>query len=257
MQRFSRFLFLGVLCLLFSGCLQSMLLITVESDGSGTIELTIIPGEMMAEMLAGFEEEPSMMPDESFFDSLATRFGQGVSFVSSESVDDTGIRAFFSFADINTLSIGEDAPSQLLQAQGVSSTSENKDPLRFEFTPGSVARLVIYNDPLEEPEATPEDEDEVEAMDPEEAIEMMKFMMGDMHMTAVVEVNGSIQETNAKFHEGSRITLLDFEMNKLLDDEELLQQMAESTGPSPELVAALARNGVAIEQQEVISVVFK
>ena len=255
MKRIATFLCLGFLGVFLSGCLQSFLVISLNADGSGTLELTIIPGEMMLEMMAEFEEESMDTIDDEMMESLATKFGKGVTYVSGEVTDDNALKALFQFEDINTLSVYSDAPSELLASQGVSSSSSGK-PLTFKFTPGTPSRLVIHNEPFDDPSQSPETPEQTEE-NIAAAMEMMKAMMGDMRMSAVIELDGSIKETNAKFHFSSSITLLDFEMGKLLEDEELLRKMAESTGPTPELVNALADTGIQVDEQEEISVTFE
>ncbi|MCK4694438.1 MAG: hypothetical protein KAT74_01685, partial [Candidatus Cloacimonetes bacterium] len=71
----------------------------------------------------------------------------------------------------------------------------------------------------------PEEDIEIEEPD-EEMIEMMKTIYEDMRMSIKVVINGKIVDTNATYKDGSTITILDIDFEKLMKDSDNLKILA-------------------------------
>jgi hypothetical protein len=91
------------------------------------------------------------------------------------------------------------------------------------------------------------------------AMQAMQQIFKDMKITIAVEVEGSITETNAQFHEGSRVTLMEMDFNKLLANpakfKELVQGNPQSLQDSKALLKGL--DGVKIESAPEVKVKFQ
>jgi len=80
-----------------------------------------------------------------------------------------------------------------------------------------------------------------------------------MRLSLVVEVEGTIGETNAEYHEGSRVTLMDMDFNKVLADPAKFKAMAKANPQSlqeaKELIKGL--DGVKIETAPEVKIKFQ
>ncbi len=252
---------LAMLGLTVSGCIETQMLVSVNSDGSGTIEERMLMNKMVIGMLEGMgdafkvegEEEDSDEPVEqaepfSMFseDDVAERaekMGAGVKLVSYEEVESatgTGYSARFTFDDINAINMDQNPGSALPDMPGEEQSAEEKEErIHFQFTPGSPARLVIKpfieEEEIEEEitEDMPEDEQSDEPGESDMEFEQMKELFRGMRMTLAIKVNGNIEETNAQFVDGSTITLIDFNFDQMLDNPEALKVLEKSEEMSP------------------------
>ena len=170
----------------FSGCFQAEQLINVKPDGTGTIVVTIKMGkEALAQMkaLSGGKEDPleQMMKKEEA-EQMAAKMGEGVKLEKVEPYKEgefMGKRATFTFTDITKvkadMSMGPDS-------------EENKDqePIKFQFTKGNPATLVILSPNKKNKEPKKDD--------PQEDAQMAAAagMMKDMRLTIAVNVVGTI-----------------------------------------------------------------
>jgi hypothetical protein len=81
-------------------------------------------------------------------------------------------------------------------------------------------------------------------------LEMMKPMVKGMRMSLVVSVNGEIVETNAKFRSEDHpnvITLMDMQMEKLLEQPNAAELIQHSGGADAAALAKLDIPGVQFE----------
>src|SRR5262245_56284980 len=107
-------------CTLASGCLTSVTTIKVKPDGSGTIEQSIaMKAEAAAQLTAmaatfgdtaekGKAAEPLELFSDKDMREAATKFGEGVTFVSSQPIktnDMVGRVATYAFADITKVRV--------------------------------------------------------------------------------------------------------------------------------------------------------
>jgi hypothetical protein len=267
-----------------SGCIETQMLVTVNEDGSGEIEERILMNGMVAGMLKGMSESMSMEGEEGGSDEAKTTFelfkksevieraekmGTGVKLVSYEKVETsagTGYNAYYSFDDINTVRVNQNPGSSMPDMPGEESgSSEEEEFVLFQFTPGSPARLLI-TPPTNESKGSAEvseDEDSGEdsGEDSDEGImgfEQMKELFRGMRVRVAVKINGDIQETNAMFVDGSTITLMDFEFDKLLDNPEIMKQLENADNMSPAAAQELMKDipGVKFDIANEISVTF-
>lgn len=247
---------LFALTLLFtlSGCFQAEQVINVKPDGSGTVVLTIkMSKEALAQAKAfggndagGDPVEQMMKPEET--EKLAKKLGEGVKFVKAEPYAEgnfAGKRATFSFTDINKvkadMNMGPDAGDD----------DTDKEPIKFEFKPGSPATLLIHAPVKAKKEDKPDD--------PQEAAQMAAAapMMKDMRITIAVNVEGTIVSTDAENKDGTRITFVDLPVGEAFKDFKRFKAIDKATDwPS---AAKLMKElpGAKIETKSVVKVQFK
>lgn len=233
-----------VTCVAFlGGCFQVETKVRVNPDGSGTVEERMLMSDKvikqideMSRAFAGPEakSEPFTLHDQKELRKRAGTMGEGVKFVSSKAISSngyTGYRAVFSFRDINKLRLSQEGPKKSAESSGEQEKSGGK-PFAFRFTPGKEARLVVVqskNEPSErkeEPkagtEATPEGQEAKPTLTPEQEREAMEMVKG-MRFSMVVEVNGKVLSSNATHRDGSRVTVIEFDLDKMGNDPEKLR----------------------------------
>ncbi len=194
---------------------------------------------------------------------LARAMGEGVRFVSAEPADkdgNIGYKAIFAFDDISKVHIDPmlGAPSD----GGESEEVKADDVISFAFKKGARPQLTIITDQSEEDkEASDMEEMETEAQSPEEAAamaNMMKPFLGSMSFSVLVKIDGSIANTNASYVDGNIVTLMDFDMGKIIDNNDLFTKvMADNSMEDEAVRKELAKNGILIELQEKVTVDFR
>ena len=217
-----------------TGCLRSTTTIDLKSDGSGTIVQETAMSAQALGMLQGLaganqkaEKPPQLFGEEQARQAAAT---MGVTFVSGETIktgDLEGYRAHYAFDDISKVTVKMDQGTNNL-APG---SETRKPPFGFAFTRGAAASVLTIQMPdqtpgaagaLPMPGAGGSDADKAQAA---QAMAMMKMMMRGLFVDVALTVNGRIIKSNAPYVEGSRVTLLQLDFDKLLADDAALLKL--------------------------------
>ncbi len=214
------------------GCLRSTTTIDLKSDGSGTIVQETAVSAQALGMLQGLaganqtgEKPPPLFGEEQARKAAAT---MGVTFVSGEAIktgDLEGYRARYAFADISKVSVKMDQTGDL--APG---SDTKKPPFAFMFKRGPTASVLTIQmpdqatgaSPLPMPGAGGTDAEKAQAA---QALTMMKMMMRGLFVDVALNVDGRIIKSNAPYVEGSRVTLMQIDFDKLLADDSALTKL--------------------------------
>lgn len=249
---------LAAFCL--TGCLQVEKIVRLRADGSGTIEETLlIPKATLASLqqMAGAGGKPLDLFDEGKLKTAAGQMGDGVILVSAKKISSDageGFTATYAFTDVNKLKLDQNPIEAMPGPTGSPGTNENKEPIVFHFTKGSPAELSIV---------TPAPQFKPKAPQPEGAedmaMQMMQRMLKDMKMTFALEVEGKISETNAAYHEGSRVTFMEMDFNKVLADPVKFKALAKANPQSLQEAKALIKglDGVKVETSPEVKIKFQ
>jgi hypothetical protein len=234
---------LSALCLALAlasaGCIRSTTAIDLHPDGSGTIvQETAVSAQALA-MLKGMAagNQTGDAPTELFSEEQArkTAAAMGVTFVSGEPIktaDLDGYRAKFSFDDISKVKV-----SMEQGASGIAGGDSKQPPFSFSFDRGPSSSLLTIQMPEQMPggKALPglpgagagaSDADKAQAA---QAMAMMKMMMRGLFVDVALNVDGRILKSNATHVEGSRVTLLQIDFDKLLADDTAFQRLQSAT----------------------------
>jgi hypothetical protein len=236
------------------GCLSSSTLVKLKTDGSGTIEQTLLmnaralesAGQTLAKAIGAEAQESAESPPPQSFDDVMKRadfakvareLGPGVRFVSSTpltSGDMQGAKIVFTFDDISKV-----AMSPVGVAPLPAGDRDNAAALfRLSRTPTGDSVLTIdipdaaergnETAPSDEP-ASPEEEDAQKQQVPPEMLEMMKQMMAGLRFDLAVEVDGRVVRTNSDFVAGSRVTVLELDFDQLVQQQDALKTLPTLT----------------------------
>jgi hypothetical protein len=251
-----------------SGCLQSRTVISVNADGTGTVEETFLMQRDIVQMLASMGEGESFsLLDRDELERGAEELGDGVQFQSAEEMSTdwgSGYRAVYSFDDINTLRVNQN-PSDDVPSQGADMGGEQPSAveyIQFTMTRGRPATLEIIMPEPEQEELEPVDEmpEGMEAPEiSEEDMQGLASLYTDMRISVDVVVNGDIVDTNATHHDGNRVTLMDIDFNRILEEPEVMERLARQEPGSLSQVEALVNDlpGIKAELNRRIQVRFR
>lgn len=237
---FARFAAIALSAVLCTGCLRSATVIKVKADGSGTVEQTMLVNlAFMKGMFNGMGGGQAQTPgtvNEADLQRTAQRMGEGVTFVSATPVKEAdgfeGSKAIFAFTDITKLRVDQDPNLSGSTTGGISTPPKSSNPVTFGFSKGtdgaSTLTVTLNETPKTGAAAKPQGGPDMENP---QMLEMMRTMFKGFRVAIDVEVAGKILKTNADHVAGSRVTLLEMDMEKLLQDEAKLKQVQSVLGP--------------------------
>jgi hypothetical protein len=270
-----------------TGCITFLTEIKVRGDGSGTMVQTMtINPEQMKESMETVAKQMGATTTESKADSKkkspkaseeepfkeddlkgrAADLGLGVTFVSMEKIDTktaAGVRVTYAFKDINKLALNP-KPGAALGTAGAGASSRDALKFRFNRVPnGNAVLTVVFARP--KPEAAKEQAAKTSPpASPEVSARQMamtKQMFKGLHLGIVVDVHGKVVKTNSLYVEGSKVTLMDIDFDRLLSDNEGFKafsaKMETAKGDDRKIMEALKGiNGLKITTDPEISIEF-
>jgi hypothetical protein len=259
--------------LLLPGCFQSETTVHLNKDGSGTI---IEENRLGAQMLAMIDQMASIGGENAKQDPLkemfseekaktrATALGEGVTFDKIEMVNANGAkgaRTAYRFKDINTLKIATDDGMKNMSPAGreAAPVGQKSVPIAFSYAAGKLSIKMPDAKPAAAPEAPVAGEVGKPDMNSPEAQAMMKQMFTDMKMSLKVVIDSGIIDSNATHKDGNTITLMEMDMNKLLENPETLKKLGkvDQNDPSAAMDALKNLNGVKMETQKEVTITVK
>jgi hypothetical protein len=230
-----------------SACLRATTTITVRQDGSGTIDQEIgmspqaraMLGSMGAAAQGGSAQGGAMpggAPPQIFGEAQAQRMASAMSvrFVSGEPIKTAeleGYRAHYAFDDIRKVQLNADGAA----AAGLSQGANSKPPFGFEFDRGAQSSLLTIHLPESGTLPRLPQLPGAAANNPQEnaqALSLMTTMMRGLFVDITLAVDGRVIKTTAPYVTGSKITLLQMDLDKLLASEGALQKLQNLSDPA-------------------------
>ena len=241
-MRSIRLLAVLVATLGLTACLDSTTIVKLKPDGSGTVEqTTLVNMAALKSMMPGAEKQATGgLVNKADLERTAQRMGKGVRLLSAEPVKAEngfeGSKAIFEFDDINQIQVSQ-GPSMGGSSDGkVSSEPTVNDPVKFSFTRGTGGSTLAINfvdrpgGPKPTGNTTTPGPPEMDFTNPM-MMNMLKTMFQGFKVNVGLDVLGTITKTNAEYVSGSRITLLEMDMNTLLADEAALKELTGKLRP--------------------------
>jgi hypothetical protein len=237
MQRFVLVLLSVVLC---SGCFRATTTITVKQDGSGTIDQEVGASAGALAMLRNFSgSNGGQKPDAEVKlfgpeQAQAAAAAMNVRFVSGEpfkTAEGEGYRAHFAFDDVSKvqLNVRQNAPA----AMGAEA-EKGEPPFVFGFVKKDGSSVLTIKTPVDQKAAPGMLPKVPGAGTPEENAQMMAMvmpMLRGLFVDVTLAVDGRVIKTNAPFVNGSQVTLLQFDLDKVTATEGALQKLQQATDP--------------------------
>jgi hypothetical protein len=229
-----------------SACFQMTTVVSVKGDGSGTIDHSLIVTKAaLAQLrnfgaLGGSRGQKIDLTSEEQARTLAASFGPDVTYVSSTPIDTplgTGRRSIYAFTDVSQIRI-----SQQPQAPGISIRTSTIDPRRGEITcaltraPNGNAVLHINLPELNLPTAPSDAAAGSQGLG--QQLALIRSMLAGARVSIVVEPAGQLVATNSPYVEGSRVTLLEANVDQVLGNDAVLARLQAASTPE-ETKAAL------------------
>lgn len=216
-----------------AACLRSTTAIEVRGDGSGTIvQETAMSAQALAMLKSLSTSNTADAPQSQVFgeDQAKKAAGaMGVTFVAGEpfkTADFEGYRARYRFDDISKIKVSMD---QNMSPPEV--TSSKQPPFGFGFDKGVASSTLTIQMPEQPPTgqlpgigkgAPKTDAEKAQAA---QALAMMKTMMKGLFVDVSMNVAGRVIRTNAPHVDGSRVTLLQIDFDKMLADDTSFQKL--------------------------------
>lgn len=246
-MRLTRVLLAVVTSVVLTGCINSTTLIKLKADGSGTVEQTTLMNvAALKGMMPGAEKQAGGgVVNQADLERTAARMGKGVRLVSAEPAKGAngfeGSKAIFAFDDINQIQVSQ-GPNMSGSTDGrMAAEPSAEDPVRFKLTrSGGTSTLTIaFVDKPGGGQAaqTNGNTGDMPDLTNPMMMNMIKSMFAGFKINIDLEVLGSIVKTNAEYVTGSRVTLLEMEMDALLADEAKLKALQSKLGADASLTA--------------------
>jgi hypothetical protein len=227
---------IAVVVLSSSACLRSTTSISVKADGSGTVlQETGVSPQTLAMLKGMASGAPGGMQDQMFGEDQAKKAAalMGVEFVSGEPIKTAeleGYRARYAFKDIRNVKMNmNQAEAAGMPAAGA---SPRESPFSFDFERKGSASVLTVTVPDQKEglgPVVPKPPGGAETEQNQQALQMMKVMMKGLFVDVSLNVDGRIVKTNAPHVNGSTITLLQVDFDKLLADEAALKRLQGAT----------------------------
>lgn len=234
MKPILRAVFVVAATLGLSACLEVNSVVTVNKDGTGTIEESALLGAQLKAMLGSLGAQGSpdgqpnpaaglkdMVPDKAKAEERAKELGEGVTVKSHEEITTPdgkgGVKVTYAFTDISKVKY---TPFNAKDQQ----TGEAK-PMTFALSGGN---LTVTQPPDGDKAKTETPKPQVPKEQMEAQIAMMKPMFAGMRMSMQLKGGSGIASTDATHFEGDAVTLMDVQMDKLLNNAEVFMKFMES-----------------------------
>jgi uncharacterized protein YceK len=250
-------LLLSILVLL-SGCFQVHRTIILKKDGSGTIEENFLVTTEMGKNMGG-----QSLHDVEKLKADAVTFGENVSYVSSEEIEENGLKGYiavYAFDDITKLSLDTNLAARAMQGSGMAA---EKEIITFNFEKGKTSQLTIIFPPKpDEPtgeEYLEETSEPLSEEDQQQSIEMVKAMYAGMKLSFKIKFDGKITDSNAMFVDGNVVTISEMDFDKMMTNDEYMKIFSSSDNVSEKEMKEKMQNapGFKNEMNEKITVEFK
>jgi len=242
-----------------SGCFQMTTVLKVAADGSGTIEHRMLysPAALVQlrqfSALAGGGQTFDPLSEQQAREMTAS-IGPGVTYVSSEPISTPagqGRASIYAFTDVSQLRISTQpaAPAGLKIKTGGFSTESESVTFAMTRNPAGSAVLQInvpepnFLDALASPNVTAQ-------------IGMVKTMLAGAHVLLAAEPAGTLVRTSSPYVDGARVTLLEVDLDQVLQDATLLPRLQAARTPEEANAIVKSAAGLKINLERAITIEF-
>lgn len=229
----------GALMILFvtTGCLQVDTKVFVNKDGSGIIEENVLIKNEVLEMIKQFATafDSTQAEEFNFFKedeliSKASKYGEGVTYLSSEKLksgDFEGVKVRCSFQDISKINLSLVADDQMPSLTDESTPKDESELLKFVLDKTSTqTNLKIFLPSMKNDQDENIAEEEIDDSTANENFEKVKEMFTDMKISLRIIPAEKIKQTNADFVDDNQVTIIEMNLNSLINNPELFKDLS-------------------------------
>lgn len=286
MTRFHIALIAALIAVTLTGCLQSATTFIIKKDGTARIVDTMLYSprfiSMMEEMgnmgRDSADQKEFNLYDEEKIAGEAADFGEGVTFDRFEELTKGSLKgyvAYYDVSDVTMLKIQKERGTKKIKEDSgdkvnVGDEKAPDDPVTIAYSDGVLTIMNPLNIPEEDESGEPAEEmaeqEEEEASEQEvlQQLDMMSGFMRGLRFSVAIEVDGDIDETNATYVDGSRITLMMMDFSEMIkvweENPEAFKEfdMVEDKNIAhfKELLKAYPNNAIQMEFEEEVTVKF-
>lgn len=237
----------------------------LNGDGSGTIDHSmLITKAALAQIrqfsaLGGGRGQSIDFVSEDQAKRMAETLGPGVTYVSSDPIDTPlgeGRNAKYAFADINTLRISPQpaAPAGLSVKTSAFSTDSSTITCSFARDPGGNAVLKISLPELNLQSALGNANTGDAGIS--QQLAMARALLAGARVLIGVEPAGQLVRTTSPFVDGSRVVLLDVNLDQVLANEALIGRVQAAKTPEETKAALTGVPGLRIALDREVTIEF-
>jgi hypothetical protein len=220
-----------------SACFQFSTVLTLNADGSGTIDQRLLFSQTAIAQLRQFA---ALGGGAAEFDPLSERqardaaasLGPGVAYVSSTPINSSegmGRDIRYSFTDINQLSLDQAPPPPGgIPASPPGAGAESRVTFKLARQADGRSLLTIA---LPQLPAVSGDASKSSNVPSAEQVAMLKPMLAGARLSIDIEPAGMLVRTSSPFVTGRRVTLLDVNADALFRDDTLLARLRSAGTP--------------------------
>ena len=214
-----------------TGCFQMTTQLKVKADGSGTIDHRMIYSTRALAQMRGLASlrgggKPVEIVDplsEQQARDIVASLGPGVSYVTSTPIESPGSKgreATYAFNDVTTLRVSTQPAAPPGVSLGGQSTASATESVTFTVEHAAGGNTILH---IHVPE--PGFLDTLSTPQVSGQLGLLKQMLGGAHVLLMVEPEGTLVRTSSPFVEGGRVTLLDIDLDEILQDETLIPRL--------------------------------
>jgi len=262
MRSFALAIVLGA-ALVSGGCFQMTTVVSVNGDGSGTIDHTmLITKAALAQLrqfaaLSGGRGQSIDLVSEEQARANAATLGPGVTYVSSAPIDTPlaqGRRATYAFTDISQLHISEQPAAPAGVSVKTKDLSTDSAPITLTMTHEASGNAVLHIR-LPEP-SLPTGFGGSDAAARTQQLAMVRTLLAGARILIAVEPQGALVKTSSPYVDGQRVTLVDVDLDQLLGNDALIARLQATTSADEIRAAVKDAPGVKITLDHEVTIEF-
>jgi hypothetical protein len=224
--------------LMCSACFQFSTVLTLKADGSGTIDQRILFTQAaVAELrqlaaLGGGAQDFDPVSEQQARDAVTT-MGPGVTYVSSTPVNTSegvGRDIKYAFTDISQLHLDQ-APPPPGGMPVAPQSADSSDRISFTLTHQADGHALLKVGVPQLPALGRDNASQSSRSPSADQIAMLKPMLAGARLSIAIEPAGRLVRTSSPYVTAQRVTLVDVNVDSLLNDDTLLQRLQAARTP--------------------------
>jgi hypothetical protein len=243
-MRYARLLVLVCAALVSGACFQLSTVLTVNTDGSGTIRQRMLFTQAALAQLqqlaalggSGGSQNFDPLSEQQARDAAAG-LGPGVTYVSSMPIstnEGQGRDITYAFRDINQLHLAQTPPAPgglSVNSPGLGTDAQVAFALTRQPDGGSLLRVITPRAPLAPGAGNAAPGLGGNNLPSADQMALIRPMFAGARMSLAIEPAGQLIRTSSPYVDGQRVTLLDVDIDSLLANDALLKSLQAAKSP--------------------------